>query len=335
MPTTTPIEATRYNTLRTLVNKILGPSTAATKNYGYGQAFNSLAVSGSRANPTLVNADTITAEQYEELYLDLIRTRIHQIGSAAVSVDPYVTGNYNTNLSNTDKVELAYTQALESLAATIETNRFLIHTSTQADVVNLTTSASAPIVSIRLNGVSGNWNGVLTHIFQVKFATAFERQQFFNAGGEVRMSARVTYGGSNPKTVDWQTELSAMGVISFKANQTLSNNAVGTGYSIGNFNLTNTYQLCYSKAGGAVYFRNDYTIWALAVNDTTVQIKVEFDDGQPNNTTYGIDEPVLGDLTSTVQLLQPSGSATINGVVYDTVVIPDNQLPDGVPISNL
>lgn len=335
MPTTIPIEATRYNTLRTLVNKVLGASTASVKNYGYGQAFSTSAVTGSRSDPTLVNADLITAEQYEGLYLDLVRTRIHQIGSAAVSVDPYVTGDYNTNLSNTDKVELAYTQALEALGSSIEADRFKIHTSTQADIINLTSSSGAAIESKRLNATSGNWNGVLTHIFQVKFASALERQQFFNAGGEVRMSARVTYGGSQAKTVDWQTQLAAMGVISFKANETLSNNTVGTGYSVGNFNLTTSYKLCYSKAGGSAYFRNDYTVWALALNDTTVQIKIEFDDGQPNNTTYGIDEPVLGDLTSTIQLLQPNGSATINGVVYDTVVIPDAELPDGVVVSNL
>lgn len=332
---TITIEAARYNTLRALVNKVLGNSTTTARDYGYGQSFNTLSVTGSRTDASLVNADLISAEDYENLYIDLIRTRIHQVGSAAVAVEPFVTGDYNTNLTNTDKVELAYTQAIEALGANIETDRFKIHTSTQADIINLTTASNAPIVSTRLNSVSGNWNGVKSHIFQVQFASDLQRQHFFNAGGEVRLSAKVTYGGSQAKTVDWQTQLIAMGVISFKATETLSNNGVGTGYAVGSSNLTSTYKLCYSKSGGSAYYRNDYTVWALALNASTIQIKVEFDDAQPNDTTWGIDESVLGDLTSTVQLLQPNGSATINGTVYDTVVIPDAALPDGLNISNL
>jgi hypothetical protein len=334
MPTTTPITATRYNTLRALVNKVLGASQVATPTYGYGENFNTLDVVGDY-DTNLAATDTVTAQQYEDLYIDLIRLRAHQVGVGAVSVDPFVIGDYDTNLSATDKIELTYIQGLESLATNIETDRFLIDSTGQAVVVDLNNTSGQQIESVRLNIGNGAWNGTISHIFTAQFNNAQQRRQFFNAGGEVRFSARVSYTGSQAKTVDWQTQMSAMGVTSFKALDTVNNNSVGTGSAIGNFDLTGTYQLCYSKGGGASYVRNDYKIFAQNVNDTTIRFKVEFNDNRPNDLTWGIDEPVYGDFYSTIELLQPTGTVTINGTVYDTVVVPTPSLPVGLTTSNL
>ena len=93
--------------------------------------------------------------------------------------------------------------------------------------------------------------------------------------------------------------------------------------------------MCYDQTGGATYARNNYFIRALQLNDREVQFRIEFVDGQPNNITFGIDEPVLGDFTSTLKLLQPDGSVTINGITVDTVVIASADLPTGTNISTL
>jgi hypothetical protein len=334
MPTEIPITATRYNTLRALVNKVLGASVIGTPNYGYGETFNTTDVTGNYIS-NLAATDKVTAEQYENLYIDLIRVRAHQVGAGAVSIDPFVIGDYNTNLSSTDKIELAYIQGLESLATNIETDRFLVDTSGQAQIVNLDNGFGTPIKSTRLNVGNGAWNGTINHIFTASFDTAQSRRQFFNAGGQVRFSANVSYTGSQAKTVDWQTQIAAMGVSSFRALDTINNNSVGTGSNIGNFGLTGTYQLCYSKAGGASYARNDYRIFAQNVSDTTIRFKVEFNDNQPNDLTWGIDEPVYGDFTSTIELLQPTGTVSINGTVYDSVIVPLAGLPTGSTSSNL
>lgn len=333
MSTTIPITASRYNTLRSLVNKILGDSTISFPNYGYGQTFSSVAVVGD-FDANALATDKVTAEQYENLYIDLIRLRVHQVGVSGVTIDPFVEGGFDTNPS-ADKIELAYIQALETLAANIETDRFLIDATTQATEVNLLTTIGAPITSTRSFSTSGSWNGTITHIVKVTFDDAQQRRQFFNAGGEIRFNASVNYAGSQAKTVDWQTQLNAMGTISFKANQTISNNGIGSSYSIGNFNLTSTYQLCYDQTGGATYARNHYYIRALQLNDREIQFRIEFVDGQPNNISFGIDEPVLGDFTSALKLLQPDGSATINGATVDTVIIPSADLPTGTNISTL
>lgn len=332
MPTT--IAASRYNTLRTLVNKLIGNSLTATPQYGYGQTFSTTAVVGDY-NTNLAVTDTVTAQQYENLYIDLIRLRAHQVGTSSVTIDPFVLGDYDVNLSDTDKVELTYIQGLETLATDIETDKFLIDATGQASVVNLKNSNNFNVSSKRTNSVSGNWNGTINHIFTMTFNNAEQRRQFFNAGGQVRFTALVDYTGSQAKTVDWQTEMNDMGVTSFKATDTINNNGEGTGSNIGNYDLSGAYKLCYSKAGGASYARNDYRVFAQNVNDTTIRFKVEFNDNRPNNLAFGIDEAVLGDFTSTIELLQPTGSVNINGTAYDTVIIPTNNLPIGTTTSNL
>lgn len=329
---TIPITAARYNNLRTLVNRVLGASSLSQPTYGYGQTFSTTSVTGNFDVNELAT-DKVTAEQYENLYIDLIRLRVHQIGAAATTINPFVEGGFETNPS-ADKIELSYIQELESLAANIDADRFLIDVTTQAAEVNLLSTTGNAISSTRFQSVSGVWNGTITHIAKVSFDNAQQRRQFFNAGGEIRFNASVAYTGSQAKTLDWQARLNSMGTISFKANQTLSNNGIGTGYSVGNYNLTSTYQLCYNQGGGSSYIRNDYNIRALQLNDTEIQFRIEFIDGAPNPGST-IDEPVLGDFTSALKLLQPDGSVNVNGVVTDTVVIPTADLPVGQNISNL
>lgn len=333
MSTTIPITASRYNNLRILVNRILGVSSLSSPTYGYGQNVSTVAVTGN-FNVNQLATDKVTAEQYENLYIDLIRLRVHQVGAGSTTINPFVEGSFETNPS-ADKIELAYIQALEALATNIETDRFLIDSITQATEVNLKTSTGISVSSTRSFATQGSWNGTIVHIVKVTFDNAQQRRQFFNAGGEVRFNASVNYTGSQSKTIDWQTQLNAMGTISFKANQTISNNGIGSSYSIGNYNLTSTYQLCYDQTGGATYARNHYYIRALQLNDSEIQFRIEFVDGLPNNIVTGIDEPVLGDFTSAIKLLQPDGSVNVNGVLTDTVVIPDADLPIGTNISTL
>ena len=76
------ILASRYNSLRDLVNQVLGVSVGLSPTYGYGQAFNTTGVTGTREVTPITDADKISAQDYENLYIDLIRLRSHQIGSS-------------------------------------------------------------------------------------------------------------------------------------------------------------------------------------------------------------------------------------------------------------
>lgn len=311
------ILASRYNNLRNLVNQVLGVSAGIAPSYGYGQDFSTNSVVGSREASNIIDADKVTAQDYEDLYIDLIRTRSHQVGSS-VAIDEFVIGDYETNPLTADKIEEAYVLGLESLASTIAADRFEVAPE-HLTVANLTEASSSRPSS---NGI---WNGTLTHIFTATFNNATERRHFFNAGGEIRLGASVDYTGSQSKTVDWQIILNAMGTISFKAEETVSNSGFGTGSNIGNYDLTNTYQLVYSRTGGSVYARNRYNIYAaesITIDDTSqITFKVEFVDGRPNDLTWGIDESVYGTFNSVVQTATPSSQITINGTLHDSVVI--------------
>lgn len=319
MPTT--ILANRYNILRNNVNLILGISDISAPTFGYGQGFSTNSVIGSRSVTDVINADKVTAQNYEDLYIDLIRTRSHQVGTA-VAIDEFVVGDYETNPETADIIEESYITGLESLATNIETDKF------EVDSDNLTITGLPSASSTRSDTYT--WNNTISHIFIVTFDTDLERRHFFNAGGQVRISASVDYTGSQAKTVDWQTILNDMGSTSFKADNTINNAGVGTGSNIGNYDLSTSYQQLYTKDGGAVYARNEYLIYAkeYATGNSTsaIQFKVDFVDGRPNDLSYGIDEVVFGTFNSTVEIATPNSQIIINGTTHDAVVV------DTVPV---
>ncbi len=321
MPTV--VQASRYNNLRARVTSVLGASTTSSPTFGYGQG-----LTGSSA---VLPANKIQAQEYEDLYVDIVRARYHQVGSS-LSIDDFVIGDVVANPTTADKIEEAYITGLENLATNLETDKFLVDSS-QLAVTGFVDANTNSMASIRY-GVSGAWNGSISHIFTAEFSSAAARRHFFNAGGQIRCQANVEYTGSQSKTVDWQTILNNMGQISFAANSTYSNSGVGTGYPIGNYQLNSAYRLCYSKSGGALYARNDYEIYAREVSQNTIQFKVTFVDGSPNDPTYGIDESVFGDFESSILLAAPIGSVNINGTVYNTVVYQE-ALPVGATISPL
>ena len=83
-----------------------------------------------------------------------------------------------------------------------------------------------------------------------------------------------------------------------------------------------------------MYSRNDYEVRARQVSGRVIQFKVSFVDGQPNDTTYGIDELVYGEFQSSILLATPSGQVNINGTTYPTVTYQETT-PVGSIISPL
>jgi len=320
MPTT--ILASRYNTLRDAVNLVLGSSSAVSPTYGYGQATTTNSVVGTQANAANPSAASkVTAQNYEDIYIDLIRTRAHQVGAAA-AINAFVVGDYDTNAATADKIEESYVVGLEALATNIATDRFLVAPA------NLRITAAPDVSSSR----SGTWTTSISTIFKMTFSSVQARRHYFNSGGEIRFGASVTYTGSQAKTVDWQTILNNMGTVSFKGKSTVNNAGVGTGSSIGAHDMTGTYQLVYSRSGGSVYARNRYNLYAIesGTGDSTsaIRFKVEFIDGLPNDAANGIDEVVYGTFNSTAQTVAADGTVTINGTSHPTALISTD--PTGV-----
>ena len=89
----------------------------------------------------------------------------------------------------------------------------------------------------------------------------------------------------------------------------------GTTTSIGNNDLTTSYQTIYTKAGSGAYSTNYYQIQALASNSTTLRFLITFGD---SHTGRGYFDSVDGTLESVVGQKRPNSGTLPNG--YSVVV---------------
>ena len=225
--------------------------------------------------------NTITDEQLDNLRTDITKAYAHQQGSNPTIID----------VDEGDTILASHLNDYAGVMTTVETNKYLI---------------GAGQFTID-SGISDNrtsaWNGTLEHRVLVSFGSNTARTQFFNAGGEIRFTASQS-GGSSSINVDWRNMLSNMGTIKMNYTQTTSTGS-GTGTSIGQQDLTGSYQQIFTKTGSGVYAANDYTVQAR--NQTgAIQFRIYFRDDKGANPQY--DENVDGTLTSNVQYLRASGS---------------------------
>jgi hypothetical protein len=329
------VSASRFNALQQRIAAIMGSATNTAPSTGYGQNFSSSSVTGSGNQSNLTNVNKISSQDYRNLYLDIARARIHQIGASSFSQTAFPIGDFSTN-TNANKVELAYIQFLENLMTTVENNKFLLELATQGEILNLKNSSNQDIQSVR----TATWGGAnqvqtVTHIFTVTFSSIVERRHFFNTGGQIQIQASLAYAGSEAKTLDWRNILSNMGLIRFGANSTSSTTGQGTGANIGNYQLTSSDTLIYQINGTAVYSSNSYRILVRNVSNTQIQFTVQFrDDDIGSLPTPRIDETVRGTLTSgPVRIIRANGSATINGINTNTVVV--TETPNGDTTLNI
>lgn len=298
MPTTITIVASRYNALRNLVNKILG--TPSDAGYGYGSTLLSSTVSSDTSK--------IDDQQYVNLYKDIVRIDAHQNGPG-ITIDPFVVGDYDTNLENTDLIEETYITALESKVNSLEASRFNIEATTQADIIELLDSSNSILNSSR----SLIWNTSINHIFTVSFDDASAMNSFFNAGGQIIPSPRISYTGSQQKTLSWQNLCNDVGNI--RMGIAATTDSLGKTSTKGFQDLTNSYIRVYTSNSGVAYSNNVIALDARISAANQVQIKLSFLDNHGEN----IDEYVQGITNNTVFLRVPNGEVTIDGSTLATV----------------
>jgi hypothetical protein len=311
----TKVLASRFNTLKARVDKILGPASETNRSttnytYGYGQYL------GTGTDVVGGNPNTIDAVDYKLLYINIQKIRYHQVGVAAFTAQAYQIGDFVNN-ANADKVAEAYMAGLESLATNMETDRKICHPS-QALLQACDASTSAT-----------SWNGEISHIFKVNFSDAQARRQYFNAGGTIRFQPNMSYSGSQAKTVDWKQTLTEIGTVDFGCQGTSVSSGIRQAYGgIGHDYMSAAYQTAYYNAGGGVYNPNRFTIYAMELDDKTLQFKVTFSDPSYGNP----DETVLAAVTSDAIFFRPFGQAEIDGSTTYTVY---QSLPTSTSVSTL
>ena len=285
------ITAARYNNLQARINEVLGNGSGTT---GYGQILTSsqvIAPSGA------TDADLITAEDMINLYTDMVKARVHQVGPPAPTEIAQVA--VSDLVYEDDPVGKTGIVQFDNFMTTLENDKLLVDTNSQ------TSTETAGTVS---NSRTSAWNGTITHEFTVTFADANIRRHFFNAGGQILLSANIT-GGSGDKTNNWRAVLQNMGTVKLTYTNTTTTaplpNSTITTTSIGNYDLTGTYQTIFSKTATGTYSDNDYTVKAKQNNAAQIQIRIEFNDDAGPNPNY--DENVNGTLSSNIQIIRPTG----------------------------
>ena len=297
------ITAARINNLQSSIGLILG--TGSGQN-GYGQIVTSAPVNNT--------TDIIQAEDINDIYADILKARIHQVGVGDIGIAEVIQ-NLNTVAEDTsafvnddgvtsvdpDGFKKGFAD-FEAVMEQVIADKSLMHP-TQA-------SLEPGITSSR----TSSWNGLIYHEVAVTFSSASTRRFFFNTGGEIRISANNS-SASTPKGLDWAQLCSQVGTIRFSANTTTS--TTGGGNAIGNYNLTSAFQDIYQKIGSgtysAIYAGNIYTVKARSDIDTRIIFRIEFNDVVFDNN---IDNNVDGRLSSVLQHYRATGDVTVVAPTY-------------------
>ena len=181
-------------------------------------------------------------------------------------------------------------------------------------------------------GNTGNyWNATVNpqyYTFRTTFADADARRNFFNAGGEIRISCDLSgYDASHAQNTNWNDLFESVSTIKMSHIETVSSNGVGIPYA-GFKDLTNSYQVVYQKGGTGDYVANQLKVSAKLDGTTGIDIKVEFDDGHLADTgswsndgggTWTGEDYVDGTLSVTIDQLRADDNDASNlGVVSTT-----------------
>ena len=288
------ITAARINNLQSSIALILGTGSGQT---GYGQTVTSVPVNNT--------GDIVEAADMNAIYADILKARVHQVGAGDIGISQVIqnlnivaenTSNFisDSGVVTTDPDGFKKgIEDFENLMSTVIADKAIID-ATQADL-------EPGITSVR----SSTWNGLIYHEIQVTFSSADAKRFFFNAGGEIRLSANNT-SASTPKGLDWNQLCSQVGTIKFSAENTVSTS--GGGSSIGNYDLTGAFQNIYQKIGSgtysAIYAGNIYTVKARSDIDTRIIFRIEFNDIVFDNN---VDNNVDGRLESVIQHYRANG----------------------------
>ena len=160
------------------------------------------------------------------------------------------------------------------------------------------------------------WTTTVTNDCTVTFGSAAIRQAFFNAGGKLNFSASRSGGSSNDQNTDWTNMLAAIGTVQMAYTATTASS--GTTTSIGNSDLTTSYQTIYTKAGSGSYSTNSYQIQAKAPSTSTLRFLITFGD---SHTGRGYFDSVDGTLQSVIGQARPNSGTLPNGYTV-TVATP-------------
>jgi hypothetical protein len=291
------ITASRYNQIQATVNSVLGVGVG---NSGYGRPLNS-----SQVNQT----QTVTADHMNRLRTDMLTCYIHQQGSNIGFTLPLISSGADLISDAPSLVGKNEYESYPILANTLLSNR---NTYSSQSLLSNFSFESNRLVSTRNTPWGGSSQAQsIFHEAKVQFNSANDRRYFFNTGSQIRFEATLTNfpgGVGQDKFNNWAGMFSGMGIISFGSSETTTTGS-GTTQSLGNFDLTQAYQVIFIKSGSGLYSDNTYVIKAKQIDSRTLSFLIEFND---LDTGSSIDDPVEGLLTSRVHQFRATGTTISN-----------------------
>jgi len=308
------IEASDYNSFQSDTDDVFGNGfsdftgaiTGARKFFGYGQTI--VPAAAAPLVSVAVN-QFIGSLEWKVLQEAITICSTHQLGAPSVTIPPSSeldvaddiqahgaggtgTGNFLDNIG-------------ESAPGPITKGIRLDPTSIDSGSSTLTSPALSDIRAAA-------WSNQLTHIFRQTFISGDGARNWFNSGGQIRMRATRTFGSPTTQNAAWDTILASMGTVAFDFDATADSTSIGSGTTIGYYDLTTSFQQIYSitsaQAGGvAAYDSNRIIIQARSVSgpigpdDKGSQIEFRID-YQDIHVGGGFFDQVDGTFTSFVDL---------------------------------
>jgi hypothetical protein len=324
------IQATQYNSLRTSVSNIL--------NTGYGQVLNSTTATS--------NLTEVSSDKKRDLFLDIQRTQVHHtaafnndlaIPPVGVTIAADTAQNFNQITGEltpvTDGAKMGYND-YESAVNTL--SNFNPSTPNIWPVGNFTLGTETSSARSTAWGGAGQVQSIY-HVLTFTFSSETARNQYFNAGGELRFTASLT-GGSGSKDTDWANLLSAIGTVKFNRWRLTADSGTPNPGGSGLDSLSGVYRELFIKSGSGVYVENQYTIEARIESSTVLRFRIRFNDADvgdppPQFPNEGIDEPVGGTVTSTANTFRPNSSFVFNSQTITAVSLPAPTISTAVAMS--
>jgi hypothetical protein len=113
----------------------------------------------------------------------------------------------------------------------------------------------------------GAASGGITAVATVSFTSEDAARYFFNSGGEVRFA--ISHPTGSTQNTNWNTALTNVGTVAFKAHSTTRTGTAGTPTAIGYYELTTSDQSILSGAiGSGAYSTNSIAVSARAATIT-------------------------------------------------------------------
>lgn len=233
-------QSTAYASSAEATQKIAAIYGVGYGDRGYGQSAISLA--------PIAQYSPAKATEWNALRNAIASIASHQ-GTAQALLPPVASG-YNPLVAH----DGSGTYNLASMVSSVDTNRF-----------NTNSGASMTLYSSQLTVTrAASWNATITCEVQADFASEDAARYFFNTGGEIRIALAQPTGTAQSNS--WNSVLSGVGTIAFKANTTTRSGAIGTPQAIGYYQLTTSNQLIFdgSNIGSGAYSTNDVLVYARA-----------------------------------------------------------------------